>query len=269
MRIAHLSDVHTLEPKDSFGWVITCVSMGRAMDPAGRVRKLAAGLRAAKNSGADHVVISGDLTEMGSPVEYETFATVLHDSRIDPNAVTLVPGNHDAYTSPDGWRAALAGPLRAFAAGSATEPGKVVDRGDVVFLPIDLSLHQSVVRSGGALTDETATAVERRLADPALKNRPVVLVQHHPPVTHRTPVWAWIDGVRGMAHMMNLLVRHAHAHLLHGHLHRLVDRVPLGIGRGRSRIFGAPAIVDDAIDAPRVRLYEVEDGGLTPAGLST
>jgi 3',5'-cyclic AMP phosphodiesterase CpdA len=265
-RIAHLSDVHTLEPKDSFGFVITCVSMGRRMDPAGRMQKLAAALECAKKSGAAHVVISGDLTEMGSVAEFETFAATLDAARIDPDAVTLVPGNHDAYTEPGAWRTALEGPLAPYAKGSAAEPGKVVERGDVVFLPIDLSLHQSVLLSGGAVTAEVAAALERRLEDNAFKDKAVVLVSHHPPTTHSSRVWNFIDGVRNAAQLMNLLARHPHVQLLHGHLHHLVDRVVGGLGR--SRIFGAPATVDDSPGKPRVRLYDVQDAALTAAGLA-
>jgi hypothetical protein len=48
--------------------------------------------------------------------------------------VTLLPGNHDAYTSPDAWRLAMEGPLRPFRRSSATERGKVIDLGDAVLL---------------------------------------------------------------------------------------------------------------------------------------
>jgi hypothetical protein len=47
-------------------------------------------------------------------------------------------------------------------------------------------------------------------------------------------------------------------------MHKVVDRL---VGLGKSRIFGAPAIVDDAEEAPRVRLYDVRDGLLEDAGM--
>ena len=52
----------------------------------------------------------------------------------------------------------------------------------------------------------------------------------------------------------------------------MVDRI-VDVGKGvagvatRARIFGAPAVVDDAEDAPRVRLYDLRDGALESAGL--
>jgi 3',5'-cyclic AMP phosphodiesterase CpdA len=267
-RIAHLSDVHMLEtpPSESrlYNLTLKLLSVGRVLDPQGRIRKLKAALFAAKKSGADHFVISGDLTEVGSVPQFEAFAEHLHESGIDPEKVTLVPGNHDAYSAPDGWARAMDGPLRAFAGGSAAEPGKVVDRGNVVFLPLDLSRHQSIVRSGGELTASAATALEQRLSDDDLRRRTVVVVQHHPPFGHAGKAWQWIDGLCGHARMTGLLTESPPAALLHGHMHRLVDRIAeLG---GRSSVFGAPATVDDEEGTPRVRLYDIHEGALQPAG---
>ena len=66
-RIAHLSDAHVLDPRPSrtrAGWSMRTrfLSFGRPLDAAGRQRKLRRAIDAAKRVGADHVVISGDLT---------------------------------------------------------------------------------------------------------------------------------------------------------------------------------------------------------------
>jgi 3',5'-cyclic-AMP phosphodiesterase len=274
-RVAHLSDVHMLDAHTRrssarYRLATKMVSMGRSVDPRDRAKKLARALAAAKASGADHVVISGDLTEIGDPSEFEHLAGVLHDARLPAGGVTLVPGNHDAYTSPSAWRRALTGPLRPFASASAEEPGKVVERGGVVFLPIDTSRFQSIARSGGQFTRDAARAVERRVDDPAFRDKTLVLVLHHPPI-NRAAAWQWIDGLRGCAQILDLLARRPRVQLLHGHLHKVVDRV-VEIGRHasartRARVFGAPAIVDDREGTPRVRIYEVREDGLESAGL--
>jgi hypothetical protein len=64
--------------------------------------------------------------------------------------------------------------------------------------------------------------------------------------------------------MTGLLTASQPAALLHGHTHRLVDRVG---ALGHASVFGAPATVDDEDGTPRVRLYDVREGGLEPAGL--
>ncbi|AKU96208.1 metallophosphoesterase [Labilithrix luteola] len=291
LRIAHLSDVHILDPhtrRSAARYRITAraVSMGRSVDPRERARKLSRGLAAAKASGAGHVVISGDLTELGDANEFEHFATLLDEARLPDGSVTLVPGNHDAYTSADGWKKAMAGPLKRWSSASAFLTGQVVERGDVVLMPIDTSCFQSIARSGGHLTSDAVDAVHSRLRDPAFTDKSIILVFHHPPfVTERNAVWQWIDGLRGYAHAVDLLGKHPRLQILHGHLHKVVDSIvrlgkgalarvedvarlsPRDAGRetARARIFGAPAVVDDG-ERPRVRLYDVRDGALESAG---
>lgn len=277
-RIAHLSDVHTLDPghrrsSARYRMATKFVSLGRPVDPFARARKLTRALAAAKASGADHVVITGDLTEMGHPAEFEHFASILADAGMREDGVTLVPGNHDAYTSAAEWRRALEGPLRGYAKASATEPGKIVERGDVAFLPIDTTCFQSIARSGGMFTPDAARSVQACIDDPALRDKAVVLVMHHPPfIHHRNPMSQWIDGLRGCTHVLDMLARHPRLQILHGHLHRVVDRI-VDLGKGvagaasRARVFGAPAIVDDGEAAARVRLYDMRDGAFESAGL--
>lgn len=277
-RIAHLSDIHTLDPATRrssarYRFATKFVSLGRPIDPKSRARKLTRALAAARASGADHVVITGDLTEMGDATEFEYFADLLEDAGIPEDGLTLVPGNHDAYTSGAAWRRALEGPLKRWANASATEPGNTVVRGDVAFLPIDTTCFQSLARSGGMFTPDAARAVQARIDDPALRDKAIVLVMHHPPfIHHKNPVAQWIDGLRGCTHVLDMLARHPRVQILHGHMHRVVDRIA-ELGKGvagvanRARIFGAPAIVDDDDAKPRVRLYDLRDGALESAGL--
>jgi Icc protein len=266
-RIAHISDVHMLESRrpsaTSYEMSLRFLSFGRALDAQGRTQKLNRALKAAKQSGAQHFVISGDLTEIGTQSQFEAFGQALDESGLPADRVTLVPGNHDAYAAPDAWKKAMEGPLRAYRSASADEPGKVVEREGVVFLPIDVACHQSIARSAGELTDAAAEAVERRIEDPALRDRAVVLVQHHPPYAHARSAWQWIDGLRGCTRLMEILRKNQHVQVLHGHLHDVVDRI---IGLGKSRVFGAPAVVDDK-DTPRVRLYDVQNSWLESAGM--
>ena len=268
-RIAHVSDVHMLASRPSrsragYSMGVRFVSIGRPLDAQARARKFQLSLAAAKRSHADHIVVSGDLTEIGSPAEFEALAETLHDARIDPERITLVPGNHAAYTSMEAWKWALAGPLAAYASSAATVPGKVVDRGSVAFLPLDVTRSQPLTRSAGELTASAAEAVERRANDAAFRQRPLVGVAHHPPFAHAVGAWQWIDGLAGGARLMSLLASFTNLYALHGHLHYVVDKI---VQLGRAHAFGAPAIVDDKEDRPRVRLYDVRDGGLEAAGI--
>lgn len=267
-RIAHLSDSHVLDPRPSRtrpGWSMRTrfLSLGRPLDAVGRQRKLRRAIDGAKRVGAHHIVISGDLTEIGAPGEYETLAEVLHDSGVPAERITLVPGNHDLYSSPDGWRWALEGPLAAFARTSAEGPGKIVDVGGASFMPIDATLHQPVTRSAGWMAEETLDAIARRASDAARVGRPLVVVQHHPPFERTTSALHWLDGLVGAARMMHVLETFRNLFVLHGHLHHIINRT---LGCGIHRILGATAVVDDR-DAARVRVYDVYDGQLRSGGL--
>lgn len=264
-RVAHLSDLHLLErrPARRGSWLdlrTRFLSFGRRLDPEDRVLKLQRALGAAYRAGADHVVISGDLTEIGSPEQFERVAEVLHDGPFAPSRVTLVPGNHDVYTSPDGWRRAIAGPLRAFAPTSARPGGDVVEAAGVTLLPVDVTVHQPVTMAAGELAHGDADRLGRFLADRRFRDRPVVLVQHHPPLPHRFGLWQWIDGLRGWPRLVRMLERHPELQVLHGHLHEVVNKV---LGHARVRVFGAPAVVEEKGGAPRIRIYEARDGMLS------
>jgi 3',5'-cyclic-AMP phosphodiesterase len=268
LRIAHISDAHVLDPRPSRtrpGWSMRTrfLSFGRPLDAVGRQRKLRRAIDGARRIGANHLVISGDLTEIGAPGEYETLAEVLHDSGLPPERVTLVPGNHDLYSQADGWRWALEGPLSDYAATSAGAPGKIVDIGAAAIMPIDATFHQPVTRSAGCMADETLELVQKRAADAALASRPLVVVQHHPPFERTTRALHWLDGLVGAARMMHVLETFRNLVVLHGHLHHIIDRA---LGCGMHRIFGATAVVDDD-DAARVRVYDVYDGQVRSGGL--
>jgi len=267
-RIAHLSDVHMLDARPSrarsgYSMGHRFLSFGRPLDAEGRRRKLAHALSAAHRVGAQHVVISGDLTEIGTPGEFETLAETLHASEIAAESITLVPGNHDLYTSPDAWTQALEGPLAAFRATSAQEPGRIVECAGVNFMPVDVARYQPVTRSAGWIDEAALDAIQRRAGDPGLGDRPLVVVQHHPPFVRATQAWQWIDGLVGAARFMSIVEAFRNLFVLHGHLHSAVNRV---LSCGVARILGATAIVDDK-EAPRVRLYDVRDGKLEAAGL--
>lgn len=265
MRLAHLSDLHVLDPGSDQGLGVRFVSIGRPIDANDRKRKVLRAFERAKAAGASHFVVSGDLTETGTEAQYEVFAEVLHEARVAPDAITLVPGNHDLYSHENAWRSALEGPLAPYRGGSAEGPGKVVDLGAVRIAPIDVTVHQQVTRSIGAFTAEIAEALGRRLVDSGLAKTPFLAVQHHPPYAHGNAIHQWIDGLRDWGRIFQLLLGHAHAFVMHGHLHRTRDRAVRS--ENDVRIFGAPAVVDDD-RGPRVRLYDVRGGVIEATGLA-
>lgn len=269
MRLAHLSDLHLLSnDARSRSWAARFVSLHRPLDIAGRKEKFQRALRTAHARGAHHLVLSGDLTEVGAQSEFEVLAELLSASPFAPHQVTLVPGNHDAYTGRDGWRRAFDGPLAPYRATSVTGPGAVtpVDLGAVILLPVDTTHYQSVASSFGVFTRDAGDSIRRHLRGTTETAVPRVVVQHHPPFPRRSAAWQYIDGLQGWAGLFDILLAHPTLALLHGHLHAIVTRA-LGSVQ-HSRIFGAAATVDDR-EAARLRLYEIAAGVLVSVGAAS
>ncbi len=241
MRIAHLSDLHILEASARQGLDVRFVSLGRRVDAEDRLDKARGAIAHARVAGAEHFLFTGDLTETGAPAQFEALAALLAECKLRPDDVTLVPGNHDAYTSPTGWRDALDGPLRRWSRNAALQPGKVVDLGGAFVLPLDATFHQPVTRSAGRYTDELRASVEARVRDTALARAELIVAIHHPPHPRLGP-WQWVDGLLGCGQLLDAIAPHDHVVVAHGHLHKGVVR-----RHGRARVVGAAAIVDGAL----------------------
>src|SRR4051794_40675733 len=109
--IAQLSDLHLVEDDYeerplSTRARLSCLSLGRPLEPFERRQRALRALAEVRASGADHLVITGDLTEDGAPAQFEVLAEVLADSHFPAERITLVPGNHDAYDAPDNYAVA-------------------------------------------------------------------------------------------------------------------------------------------------------------------
>ncbi len=260
--LAQLTDLHLLE--DNYGdrpfgprARLSYLSFGRSLDPAERRRRVASWLAEVKRNSVDHLLITGDLTEDGHLAQFEALAELLADSRIAPERITLVPGNHDAYTDGGTWDEAMRGPLKPYAATSVI--GVPLRFRDMTIVPVSTAFHQSALRSAGAIARNELEALARLTVDPEFSDRPLVFAQHHPPGRHFLPILQWIDGFLEHRALMALFDRCPHLHVVHGHTHHQVNK---SVKKGEEpRVFSAKAVVDG--DTP-LRLYEASPGGLSP-----
>jgi 3',5'-cyclic AMP phosphodiesterase CpdA len=258
--IAHLTDLHLLEAdhgrrRGAERWRLRYLSFGRPIDAEQRRRRALAALLEARQSGADHLVLTGDLTEDGTAPQFEVLAAVLAESGWPPARVTLAPGNHDVYAGGDAWEHALCGPLRPFAATSG--PGTTVALPGVVLAAVSTAILQPVTRSAGAIATRALAQVAQLAAETRRSGDALVLAQHHPPRCHPVGAWQWLDGLLNSAEQMALLHEHDHIHVLHGHTHREAD-TPVRAG-APARMFCAQALVDGHTP---LRLYHVRHGRL-------
>lgn len=262
--LAHLTDLHLLE-RDH--WQrrglsrtrLQFLSVGAALDAEARLQRATRMLRLARR-GADHIVLTGDLTEDGADAQFEMLAEALHESGVAPEQVTLLPGNHDAYADHGAFARALSGPLRAYRATSHERAMTVLP--NAVIVPISTTIAgQWITRSRGAIRAEDVRRVRRIASDRISHDRAVVVAQHHPPSHH--PVFAveWLDGVANAAPLRELLYERERVHVVHGHIHRLSTKHLSG--RSHAQIFCAASLRDQH-DAPdqSLRFYKAEAGTL-------
>ena len=260
--IAHLTDLHLVENNYAHRRFesrarLQYLSFGRPLAPAARGNRVAAALRAVRLRDVDHLLITGDLTEDGHPDQFEVLAELLAESRIPPERVTLVPGNHDAYIDTDGFAKALRGPLRPYAAASSV--ATALRFRDVTIVPVSTAFQQSPLRSAGAIASHELAALAGIATDPSLAGRPIVFAQHHPPGAAFIPLVQWLDGLTEHSALSDLFRRCPHLHVMHGHTHRCSDKSAC---KGEAaRVFSARAVVDSAWP---LRLYEASPLGVRP-----
>ena len=251
--IAHISDLHLLEDdhheRRGASWLrLQYLTFGKPRSPATRRLRVRRLLDQALRAHADHLVITGDLTEDGSIGQFESLAQVLFESGWSPSRVTLVPGNHDLYSHPGAWRAALDGPLSRYA--PTSEEGAVISLPDVTIVPLSTAFHQPILRAAGALSRRALEALDDWASWRSRDWSAIVVAQHHPPRSYAVAPLRWIDGLEGHDHLLRIMARHEHLHLLHGHTHSSRSK-PVRDG-GTHRIFS----VDSAqSDGEALRLY--------------
>src|SRR5262249_59823130 len=120
--LAHLSDPHVgplprpspleLAGKRATGF-LTWTFRRKAVHGEGVLRTLAADLQ---DTAPDHIAVTGDIINIALPGEYTQAATWLR-SLGEPDGVSVIPGNHDAYV-PMAWARSI-GLWADFMTGSA------------------------------------------------------------------------------------------------------------------------------------------------------
>ena len=241
MRIAHFSDLHlfSLEgvPMRRFlnkrltGWVNLHLKRGH-IHKASHVRAIA---REIARANIDHVVVTGDLTNLALEPEFELARSVLRDELgIDPSRVTVVPGNHDLYTHgalrsrrfehyfADWLRSDL--PELAVTAGGARFP-VVKLRGGVAIVALSSAVPRAPFVAAGELGGAQLDALARVLAHPEVAARTLVLALHHPPVHGWSRIKGHLEGLRDAPALLSMLMSVRRGLVLHGHLHRRIQQV--------------------------------------------
>jgi 3',5'-cyclic AMP phosphodiesterase CpdA len=250
MKILHLSDLHfqTEYPFRSWlslGWrriaaqaEFGLLGRGKLFARVGEV--VAQILAAAERLGVEHLVVSGDLTALALPQEFEAAREALSSWS---DRMTIVPGNHDRYTPAAARDAAFE---RAFDAALRSDLPE--HRAEGAFPTVRL-LGEEVAVVGlssarvplfpgiaaGFVGTRQREALARILADRRVRDRAVLVAVHHAPLRPSAradfPTHGLLDGGKILA----LAATAGVFALCHGHIH---ERYRLA-GPGRLSLFCA------------------------------
>ncbi|WP_162651716.1 phosphodiesterase [Lentilitoribacter sp. Alg239-R112] len=151
----------------------------------------------------DGLVISGDLTDFGTPEEYERFQRLIEPLTFP---TVVMPGNHDD-------REAMRGAFQFENQSGPLNTHRII--GPVHVLALD-SLVTS--KPHGFLTNETLAWLKQKLA--GINNEPIMVALHHPPfdtgIEHMD-----CQRLRNSEELLDILNNHKGAkQIVCGHVHR-------------------------------------------------
>lgn len=281
VRIAHVSDLHVLAPagvelrrvlfnKRVTGYVNLLTKRGRVY----RQEYLQAVVREAA-AAADHLVVTGDITNLSLEGEYEAACRLLEEVSRSVE-VTVVPGNHDIYLPgvhherrfPHHFSRYFTSDLPELALDlPAGRFPSVRLRGPAAIIGLTSAVPRPPFVSAGYVGREQLAALSRLLRHPEVARRTPVILIHHSPFDSRF----WLEQLRGGLVDARALRRAlgplARGLVLYGHLHVRSHR-SLATAAGSLDVVCATAAALDHRD-DRVRagfnVYEIGDEGQVDA----
>ena len=182
MRIIHLSDIHVwrysfnplrLANKRAIGMLELVTRRAKKF----RLERLRAVVDRVVSLGADHVLISGDLTTTALPDEFSGARDALAELLVDSDRVTVMPGNHDRYTTGSVRHRAYEEWFGAFAPPFPFPWLRYLDD-DTAILGLDAT--RSHISATGMLPPAQFSAAQALLSDESKRPRRLIVACHYP-----------------------------------------------------------------------------------------
>ncbi|HEX7664663.1 MAG TPA: metallophosphoesterase, partial [Polyangiaceae bacterium] len=256
MRIAHLSDLHVL----SFEGVGKHRFLNKRLTGYANLRfkrnhvhrkhYVEAIAKEIAKDRIDHVVVTGDLTNLALEPEFQAVRDLLEkDLGLHPDQVSVVPGNHDLYTSGAMRSRRFTKYFAEYIRSDLPELAADTDLGAFPFVRLRgpcaiIGLTTAVPRlplvASGKVGKLQLEAFGKILAHEEVRKRtPVVLIHHplhNPPSKLKTLVEGLTDADELAAHLHRAVT--TDGLVLHGHLHRRQSK-DLSSARAGIKVVGA------------------------------
>ena len=227
MRFAHLSDLHAYDLDGVSPWqflnkrLAGFINLMRKRRQAHPVTILDALCADVNQQYLDHVVITGDLSNLSLPSELRRARAAIDQLKLGPREVTVIPGNHDVYV----WEAFFRRHFDRVFAPYALGDGAAAEalptypfvrvRGNVAFIGTCTARPSPPPLADGWLGRKQLRALEKTLAEQEGKFR--VLLIHHPPLPQSMDL---LRALRDRKALHGVLRRVGCELVLHGHEHR-------------------------------------------------
>lgn len=279
MRIAHFSDLHVLAldgvpalrffNKRFTGWVNLRVKRSHKHRP-GHVRAVAQEIARAK---VDHLVITGDLTNLALEQEFEAVRTLLEQELgLRPDQISAVPGNHDLYTRGAMRDQRFTKYFHDYVASDLPELCADIPlgrfpfvklRGPVAIIGLSSAVPRPPLMASGELGKPQLAALKRILVHPEVQKRTPIILLHHPIHNPPSRMKTFVEGLWDAQALITELSALHRGLLLHGHLHVRRKRA-LGTPAGEMLAIGATSASlhhENEHKMAGFNLYEFDDSG--------
>jgi 3',5'-cyclic AMP phosphodiesterase CpdA len=244
MRIAHCSDLHLLS-HDGARWLdlankrwIGAMNLLSSRSRHYHVAAFEAMIEDLNAQGVDHVLCTGDVTNLALRQEFEFARGKFDRLALGASNVTVIPGNHDAYvaegvelfaelfrpyaTTDEGW--AWTTDDRAGAADDLHWPIVRV-RGALALIGMSTSHATPWFTAYGRVGPGQLARLRRVLSDERLRDKVRLVAIHHPPAGRRAQ--SKIRGLRDYAAFAQVIAETGADLIVHGHEHRdMLEALP-------------------------------------------
>ncbi len=281
VKIAHISDLHVLDLTGTRASeymnkrLLGYANLRFKRERAHHVPYLRAVLHEIARVSIDHVVITGDLTNLALAPEFRAVRRILdEDLGYPPARVSIVPGNHDVY---------VASALRTrqfatlFAEYTSSELPQysvplaggnfpfVRVRGPIAIVGLSSAVPRPPLMAAGLLGKPQLRALERILGHETVRGRTIVVLVHHPTHKPPSPIKALLESLHDADELERILGSVERGLVLHGHLHRrLTQKLPTH-GRHSMDVVGGTSASLHHRDPHRMagfNVYDFDEAGL-------
>jgi len=215
----------------------------------------------------DHVALTGDLSNVAIEGEWRQALRWIDATGTGPEAMTVIPGNHDAYVADVVEARAFETLFAAYQSSDLSPPAStsypfVRFRGPLALVAINSCVPTGDLGAWGTIGEAQLARVEAILRDPALSGKARVVLLHHPPVKLKGGEERNLKDRDAFGAMLG---RAGAELVLHGHDHRDEtaslpgpDGRPIPVvGAGSASYAGSPE------KRARYNVYEFEGGRVT------